>query len=507
MIARFNMSKSLRHVLNYNENKVSEGTARCIGAEGFGMDAGELNFKQKKARFTELTSRNRPAKTNIAHITLSFARGEKLSSQKLLNIADIYMKKVGFGDQPYLVYQHHDTANTHIHIVSTNIKADGGRIDTHMIGATLSSQARVEIEQEFGLVRAAGRGESYHQGIPPLDLQAYLAAGKKGKASISAVVRAVISHYKFTSLPQYNAILRQFNVVADPGQEGSVLQQKRGLLYSAIDARGEKVGSQIRASAIYVPGWSGLPDNAGLTLLSAKFTRDRYRRRALRNQLLRKVELSLQGGVTMAELQHNLKIHGVAIALRYNVEGRLSGATFIDNEAGVVFKGSDLKKSLGAAGLAARLVTATKLQRKVAQGYFAAIMRHTDFTPGFKAVLQHWRQRGITIEARVHQDGDVFFFMETSRLAPPVALPVPPRIDSYLRANLERQEQRQRQMPEEAAEARHASFMNAIHYYGQAGQMRMSLIMELLHAEETYNYLPAALLREAKKKKRRGRSP
>ena len=31
------------------------------------------------------------------------------------------MEQIGFGDQPYLVYQHNDAGHPHIHIVTTRI--------------------------------------------------------------------------------------------------------------------------------------------------------------------------------------------------------------------------------------------------------------------------------------------------------------------------------------------------------------------------------------------------
>jgi hypothetical protein len=64
------------------------------------------------------------------------------------------MNKIGFGKQPYLVYQHHDAGHPHIHIVTVKVRADGSRIDTQNIGRNQSEKARKEIEQAFGLARA-----------------------------------------------------------------------------------------------------------------------------------------------------------------------------------------------------------------------------------------------------------------------------------------------------------------------------------------------------------------
>ena len=62
------------------------------------------------------------------HISLNFDASDKLSQNELKEIADKYVKEIGFGEQPYLVYQHHDSGHPHIHIVTTNIRNDGSRI-------------------------------------------------------------------------------------------------------------------------------------------------------------------------------------------------------------------------------------------------------------------------------------------------------------------------------------------------------------------------------------------
>ena len=64
------------------------------------------------------------------------------------------MERIGFGNQPYLVYQHHDAGHPHIHIVSIKVREDGSRVDTQNIGRNQSEKARKEIEKEFGLLKA-----------------------------------------------------------------------------------------------------------------------------------------------------------------------------------------------------------------------------------------------------------------------------------------------------------------------------------------------------------------
>jgi len=127
MVAKIITGKTMRGALSYNENKISEGKAIGILASNFGKEFSELSLHEKLNRFQNLNRWNRKTKTNTVHISLNFAPGEKLSTDQLSKIASFYMSQIGFGNQPFLVYEHHDAAHPHVHILSTNIRSDGRR--------------------------------------------------------------------------------------------------------------------------------------------------------------------------------------------------------------------------------------------------------------------------------------------------------------------------------------------------------------------------------------------
>ena len=56
------------------------------------------------------------------------------------------MNKIGFVEQPFLVYKHEDAGHPHIHIVSTTIKGDGSRINTHNIGRNQSEKQEEKLK-------------------------------------------------------------------------------------------------------------------------------------------------------------------------------------------------------------------------------------------------------------------------------------------------------------------------------------------------------------------------
>ena len=143
--------------LNYNEKKVQQGKAECICAGNFLNHYSKMNFYQKLEGFEDRNVLNERATTKTLHVSLNFAPSEKFANEKLAEIASLYMDKIGFGSQPYLVYQHGDAGHPHIHIVTTSICEDGKRIVTQNIGRNQSQKACNEIERAFDLIRASSQ--------------------------------------------------------------------------------------------------------------------------------------------------------------------------------------------------------------------------------------------------------------------------------------------------------------------------------------------------------------
>ena len=156
MVAIVHNSGSLRNALHYNENKVNKKVAECIHSMNYPKDTEWLSFRDKINRLEKLTALNQQTKINSVHISLNFDPSERLSKELLKEIANTYVQKISFTEQPYLVYQHHDAGHPHLHIVTTNIKSDGRRIELHNLGGKQSMKANKEIEKEFNLVKAGG---------------------------------------------------------------------------------------------------------------------------------------------------------------------------------------------------------------------------------------------------------------------------------------------------------------------------------------------------------------
>lgn len=194
---------------------------------------------------------NENSKRNSVHISLNFDPSENHSKEKLIEIADTYMEKIGFGKQPYLVYQHHDAGHPHLHVVTNNIKRDGKRIDLHLVGVKKSEPARKEIEELFGLVKADGKKQKEIFSLKPISIGRVEYGKAESKKAINSVLNKVLSDYKYSSLPELNAVLNLYNLHADRGSEDSRVFKNNGLLYKILDQNSKPIGVPIKASEFY----------------------------------------------------------------------------------------------------------------------------------------------------------------------------------------------------------------------------------------------------------------
>lgn len=349
MVAVIKTGHSLHRILNYNENKVKEGVAEIISAANYPMDVEQLSFANKLNRLQNQAALNENVSRNSVHISLNFDPSEQLSKERLQEIADTYMTKIGFGEQPYLIYQHFDAGHPHIHIVSVKVRADGSRVDTQNIGRNQSEMARKEIEQVFGLKRAEDsklQQQSYR--LKPVNVQKVQYGRSDTKRAIINILDVVLKNYKYTSLPELNAILKQYNVMADQGSENSRVFQSHGLVYRILDEQGNKVGVPIKASDFY--------SKPTLTYLEGKFAPNEAARQSHKARVKNAIDLALlkQPNQKLPELMNTLAKDGINTVLRQNEEGIIYGITFVDHRTKCVFNGSTLGKQYSANGILER---------------------------------------------------------------------------------------------------------------------------------------------------------
>lgn len=149
-------------------------------------------------------------------------------------------------------------------------------------------------------------------------------------------------------MTEFNAVLRQYNVMADRGKEGMVMFKKNGLLYSMLDAKGNKIGVPIKASA--------LNSKPTLRNLEGQFQQRSTLKQVGKERLINIVDSFFRGHDRDARTSFcaYMTSHGINAMFRQDKEGRVYGLTFIENKSGAVFNGSDLGKAYSGQALTKR---------------------------------------------------------------------------------------------------------------------------------------------------------
>ncbi|SDE86090.1 Relaxase/Mobilisation nuclease domain-containing protein [Mucilaginibacter pineti] len=346
MVAVINSGTSIRGAFLYNESKVQEGVADCLMAVNYPMDLEDMTEKMRLNMLLKMAERNPAVKRNCIHISLNFAPEEQHSREFLKELAQEYMDRIGFGDQPFLLYQHYDSGHPHVHILTTTVRHDGIRIETNNIGKILSEPARKEMEIKYGLVKAEDHKKELFQ--PKAINPAVVQYGKvSSKRAISSILSSVLNSYKYTSLAELNALLQLYNVTAQRGDEDSRMYKNKGLTYRIINKEGKPISTPIKASAFH--------QKALLKDIEARFLRNDVERQKHKAKARVTIDKCLRTSVAGIEkLAGILKKEGIDLVLRRNKDGFIYGVTCIDHRTKSIFNGSDLGKQFSAAAILER---------------------------------------------------------------------------------------------------------------------------------------------------------
>jgi hypothetical protein len=333
MVAKITSPLSCRLVIEYHEKKVKAGVAEFLCASNFLKDIQKLSIADKKDCFQRLHALNKNTSRYTLQVVLGFPREEKLAKEKLIAIAVEYMEKIGFGQQPYLVYEHRDAGAPHLHIVTTIIRHDGSLIKQHNIGKLKSVPACKAINVKHRLMgKQIGKTTRPDKNEPVQKLQyGKMETGK----SIKLVLDYVWRNYRFTSFEEFNAVLRQYNMRAFTGRPGGRIHKNKGLVYQMLNEQGKAIGGRVKAS--------DMPFKAGLSALSQKYRENRLRREQDLERIRSLISLSNQKKpANMDQLVADLQNEKIQVIPHNGDKGLAKEYIFIDHQTYAVATDSHL---------------------------------------------------------------------------------------------------------------------------------------------------------------------
>ena len=227
----------------------------------------------------------------------------------------------------------------HLHIVTVRVD-ENGRCISDRNNYYRSKQITRELEKKYGLHDAERKNRH-----PDMQLRKVDVSAGDVKRQVGNVVKAVNRQYRFQSMGEYRALLSSYNVTAEEARGNVRGREYNGLVYSATDDAGNKVGNPFKSSLF--------GKSVGYDAVQKKFARSKQeiKDRKLAAFTKQTVLSVLAGTYDKDRFVAELKAKGIDTVLRHTEDGRIYGATFIDHRTGCVLNGSRMGKELSANAL------------------------------------------------------------------------------------------------------------------------------------------------------------
>ena len=280
---------------------------------------------------------NSHVKKPVIHISLNPSPKDILSEEQMAVLAQEFMEKFSYGNQPYIVWLHEDINRKHMHIVSVRINEKGEKID-HNREAIRAQNICREMEVKYGLHPTLGEhGERELVSLQKVDYP-------KGdvKTQVKHTARTLLECYNCHSLAEFNTLLNLYNVTVYEVRGNVDGNEYHGIMYGALDDNGQQVGTPFKSSKFgKVFGYEALQKKFAVS--AEKMKKDN-----LSERTRQEITKAMQDIGTKEDFARRLKEADIEVVYRINSEGRLYGTTFIDHIGRTVFNGSRLGKAFSA---------------------------------------------------------------------------------------------------------------------------------------------------------------
>ena len=333
---------NLYGALMYNAEKVNAGQADLLFGNRVAMPSdpsAPFDMHRAMRSFEPYMNSGHNLTKTVFHASLNPDPKDELTDERLTVFVQEYMQRMGYGDQPYYVFRHRDIDREHVHIVSVRMCEDGTKIDDYKEVQNRSVPILKDMERTYGL------HPSDRQAVQDLERIKKVEYGHENlKQQISSVVRLLTRQYKFGSFTELNALMNLYNVHLEERKGEANGQRYHGIVYSALNDKGEPVGVPIKSSRIGKDVGFERLEKKRLSDLE-KYIASAELKSRTRNEVIRAMHESR----TKGEFTDCLKRRGIDALFRENARsGRIYGVTFIDHNTKTVLNGSRLGKNYSA---------------------------------------------------------------------------------------------------------------------------------------------------------------
>jgi hypothetical protein len=373
MVAKISSGSSIFGALAYNQTKVNEQQAKVILTNRM-IEPRDGNYTVAicMRSFEPYLAVNQKTENPILHISLNPDPKDVLTDDQLSEIAQEYMEKLGYGNQPFIVYKHEDIDRHHLHIVSVRVDENGKKLD-HNFEYRKSMEICRNIEQKYHLIVADSKEKQ-----PELSIKGIAYGENNLKNQIASVIRPLVKTYHFQTMGEYKALLSLYHITVEEIKGGTADKMYYGLVYSVIADKGERIGKPFKSSLFGKSvGYEALQQRMLQSEEIIKQKRLKYRCRTVLTK-------AMKSPGSQTEFEKQLAANGINVVFRQNDAGRIYGVTFIDQQNKCVLNGSRLGKEFSANIFNELFTSSKKNNNSQQQQYANSDIGHTD-EPDFKS--------------------------------------------------------------------------------------------------------------------------
>ena len=340
MVANIRSGASPGGALRYNKEKLDKDEAEVLFwqkmLEPFDK-YGRMDVDACMDSFRPYLEANRRTTSTVFHASLNPSPEDRLTDEQLREIAQEYMQKMGYGDQPYIVFKHKDIDREHLHVVSLRVDEQGRKLP-HDFEARCSMEILRDLECKYGLQPSVkGQELTDREGLRKVNYPE-----GNVKQQISSVVRSCLRNYKCSSYGEFRTLLERFNVSVEERTGTIGGRNYAGIIYGALTDDGYGIGTPIKSSRI--------GKDVGYKALQKYYekSKEKLRENGALDQLRQTVKGAMSPHNTRDEFRQLLKADNIDAIFRINPAGRIYGVTFIDHNSGIVANGLVLGKEFSA---------------------------------------------------------------------------------------------------------------------------------------------------------------
>lgn len=323
---------STSSAVQYNERKVAEGKASVI----FSSNIGDLRNPMKT--FEQYENGSIRTEKMSFHASINPSITDNMTDEQVQEFARKYMEKMGYGNQPFILYKHTDTGRIHYHLVSVRVDENGRKIPDFR-ERKHSQEIMRGLAPEFGYT--IGKKKEMDQipdnpeGEPKetKDFNPYDGfdpeKGDYGE-QLNAIIELAKTYY-FTQPDYFDLIMESLGIrVLRTDFEGHENMEFQGL-----DPKTKEPCTPLLS----------LPDEhwdlLEWTAIHARQCKGQIKTRE-KERVSNLAKTALKKCNTELHTRRYLAKCGIYLKLSTNVDGRIFGVTFVDHHNKCVFKASDL---------------------------------------------------------------------------------------------------------------------------------------------------------------------